>query len=118
MAAGDAAQASSEFQAKTQLATGTRRAGEAKREGDIVASDARAAMAAGGGSTTDPGAIQNLAKIKSEADYNALTALYEGQTGADISIYEGKTKKAASRTRALGTLLTGGASAYKAYKGL
>lgn len=117
LAAGDAAQKAAKFKAKTQKATGSRRAYEAGREGDIVASDARAAMAAGGGSTTDAGATKILGDIGAQADYNALSALYEGDTGADISIWEGKTQKSAAKTRALTTLLSGGAGMYKAYTG-
>jgi len=113
---GRAAQESKEFEAKTKMATGTRRAYEAKREGDIVESAARAAMAAGGGMATDPGAIEHLAKIKSQAEYSALSALYEGKTGAGIARYEGRVKRKASKTRALSTVLGGGAKIYSSYK--
>ena len=116
MAQGKAAGRAAEFKAKTETAAGTRQAAEAQRAGKIAESGTRAAMAAGGGVATDPGAIETLGKIKSEAEYNALSALYEGGTRADISRYEGKVKKKAARTKALSTILSGGAGMYKAYK--
>jgi len=114
---GEAAQKSARFKAKTQRAAGSHKAYEAGREGEILESNARAAMAAGGGSTTDAGATKVIGDIGAQSSYNALAALYEGETGADISLYEGETKKQASKTRALTTLLSGGAGIYKAYKG-
>ena len=115
-AEGDAAAGAKEFEAKTAMAKGTRKAFEAKREGDIVQSAARAAMAAGGGSASDASAIETLARIKQKAGYNALSALYEGEQAADISRYEGKIKKIAGRTRALSTTLSGFGKAFKSYK--
>jgi len=108
MQQGEAAQQAAEFRAKTQTAAGTRKAGEAKRAGDIVTSDARAAMAAGGGSASDPGAISTIGKIQSEAEYNALAALYEGETAADISIYEGERVMEQAQMQTLSTVLSGG----------
>lgn len=112
---GQAAEKAGKFKAKTQMAAGTRRAAEHKRAGDIVASDARAAMAASGGSASDAGAVETLGKIKAETDYNVLSALYEGEQAADISRYEGKIKKKAAYTRGLSTALSGGAKAFRSY---
>ncbi len=113
---GKTAEQVAKFKAKTAMARGTRGAAEATRAGDIVESDARAAMAAGGGSASDAGAIETLGKIKAESEYNALSALYEGRQEADLAIYEGKVKKKAARTRALSTAISGGAGMYKSYK--
>jgi len=115
---GKAAEAAAEFKAKTQRAAGTRKAYEAKRSGDIVASQARAAMAAGGGSASDPGAIETLGKIKSEAEYGSLAAMYEGETGAKISQYEGQIAKRQARMKTLSTVLSGGAKGAYAYNRL
>jgi len=68
-----------ERMATARYAKGTREAGEEKRQGDIVLSNARAAMAAGGGTTTDPAAIEAQGKIASEGEYNSLMAMYEGK---------------------------------------
>ena len=116
MAEGKAAEQAGAFKAKTSMAAGTRKAGEAKRAGDILESNIRAARAAGGGGF-DPGAIERIGKVGAETDYNVLSALYEGKTGADIAQYEGAVKKKASKTKALSTLLSGGAGMYKSYKG-
>jgi len=115
---GEAAQQAAEFKAKTQMAAGTRKAYEAKRSGDIVASQARAAMAAGGGAAADPGAIETLGKIKSEAEYGSLAAMYEGETGAKISKYEGEVAKRQARMRTLSTVLSGGAKGAYTYNRL
>ena len=113
---GSAAQSSKEFEAKTRTAAASRKAYMAGKEGDIIESRARAVMAAGGGSASDPGAIEQLAKIKSASEYNVLSALYEGETESDILKYEGKVKKKAGRTKALSTILSGGAKAYESFK--
>lgn len=104
------------YKAQTQRARGTRTAYEEKRRGEMVASDARAAMAAGGGTTTGAGAISTLGKIGTETDYNALAALYEGEEEARITMIEGKRQAKAAKRRGLSTLISGGAGIYKAYK--
>ena len=62
-----------------RYAQGTREAQEETRAGDIMISDARAAQAAGGGTTTDPAAIQTQASIASDAEYNSLMAMYDAK---------------------------------------
>jgi hypothetical protein len=114
---GEAIQAAKEFQAKTSYAAGTRKARETKRQGDILESGARAIMAAGGGSASDPGAIETTGKIGAETDYNALAAMYEGKTGADIARYEGRVAKQAAKRRQISTLLSGGSQAFLSYGG-
>lgn len=115
-AEGEAAEQAAEFKAKTSMAAGTRKAYEAGREGKRLESDVRAARAAGGGAY-DPGAVERQAKVGQEAEYNVLSALYEGETGADIARYEGEVKKKAAKTKGLSTMLSGGAGMYKSYKG-
>lgn len=66
--------------AKARYAQGTRDTQEALRQGRVLQSNARAAMAAGGGVTTDPGAIEQLAKLKDVTDYNALSQLFQAKT--------------------------------------
>jgi len=113
---GEAAEQAAELKAKTAMATSTREAAESKRAGEIVKSGARAAMAAGGGSAADPGAMETIGKIESEAQYNALTSLYEGQQTARLAEYEGRLKKKAAYTKGLSTILSGSASTYSAYQ--
>jgi hypothetical protein len=94
--------------AKARYAEGTRAAGETQRQGQRMLSDARAAMAAGGGTTTDAGAIEQQAKIQQATDYNALASLFEAETesdamkyGAAVKRYEGKAAKRAGFMSAL-----------------
>lgn len=100
--------------AKAEYARGTREAYESKRETDIAVSDARAAMGASGGTTTDEGAIEGLAKIESQGQYNALAALFDAKVDqdqlrleAESSRYEGSLAKSEGRRRALATVLSG-----------
>ena len=113
-AEGEAAEQAAAFKAKTQMATGSRRAYEAGRKGRILQSDIQAAQAASGGAV-DAGSIERMAKVGAETEYNVLSALYEGKQKATTARYEGKIKKKAAKKRALSTLLSGGASAYKSY---
>lgn len=96
--------------AKASEATGTRRAAEVRRQGDIVKSDTAAAMVAGGGVTSDVGAISTLADIEQVVDYNALSALYEGSARADDLDYAGKIAKKTGKTKAFGTALSSAGS--------
>lgn len=93
--------------ATAAFATGTRRAGEIRRQGDVLKSDAAAAMAAGGGVTDDVGAISTFAEIEQVVDYNALSALYEGETRAEDLRFAGKVAKSTSRAKAFSTVLSG-----------
>ena len=103
-------------QATARYAEGTREAYEERRRADIVSSNARAAMAASGGTTTDEGASEQLAKIGAEGDYNVLASLFDAkvdaqslQTRAAAADYEGKLARKESRFKALSTVI-GGAS--------
>jgi len=130
LAEGNAARSAGNFNAaqlqakgKAKYAEGTRRAFEASRQANITESNARAAMAGGGGSTTDAGASETLALIGAEGDYQALSALYEGKTeraGYDAQAHEekraGRAKQRGKKWKALSTLITGGSAAYESYK--
>lgn len=112
-----------EEQATARYARGTREAYEAKRAGDIMESRARAVMAAGGGLASDPQAIEQLGRIGAESEYEALTAMYEGETEAAglrrqaaARRYGGKMKKRAAKFKALSTAISGGSKAYESYK--
>lgn len=109
--------------ARRTYAAGTRAYDETKRQGDIAASNARARMAAGGGTTDDVSAIRDQAVIERETEYNALSALYDAQTQSEGQFYqaqarrqEGKNAKRAGNMKALATLISGGAKTYGAAK--
>jgi hypothetical protein len=65
--------------AKERLAKGSREAKEIGRQGQVMESDAIAAMG-GMGMVTDP---VLLAKIRAKSSYNALAALFEADVGSD-----------------------------------
>lgn len=113
-----------EKNAKRSYARGTREYAETIRVGDIAASNARARMAAGGGTTDDVSALRDQSVIGREAEYNALTALYDAQvtsegqsTQAAARRMEGRNAKRAGNIKALSTLLSGGAKVYGAAQG-
>ncbi|MCG7985066.1 MAG: hypothetical protein JAY90_20240 [Candidatus Thiodiazotropha lotti] len=102
-----------ERNAKARFAQGTRQAYEEQRQGRLMISNARAAMAGSGTSTTDAGATTQLANIKATADYNALSAVFGAKSEAQGIFekaqavrYEGKTKANAQRVKAVSTVLS------------
>lgn len=105
-------------QAKARYAQGTREAQEARRRADLMESNARAAMAGSGGVATDPGAIEQLSKIREVGDYNALAAMFEAESegkglrqAAKSRLHEGRLAKKTAFSTALGkamSLIPGG----------
>lgn len=111
-------------QAKAHFARGTQEAKIARRQGERAISDARAAMAASGGVSTDEQAIEQLAKLKTESDYNALAALYEAKSQAqgarrqaEARRFEGEQAASSARTRSLATVLKGAKDVFTAWPG-
>jgi propanediol dehydratase small subunit len=68
--------------AKARRAEATAEAGEERRKGRFVQSRAQAVAAASGGSLADPTIINIMGDLAADAEFNALTALYEGDTEA------------------------------------
>ena len=119
--AGTIKQRQLERSADASKARATRESAEIQRQGDLIKSDASAAMAASGGVTDDPGAIEQMTKIQQVVDYNALSAIYEGDVEAQqkryagkVARWEGKTAKQAKRLEAISTALSDASSAYAA----
>ena len=81
-----------ERNARALEAKGTRDAAEIRRQGKVLSSNARAAMAGAGGSASDAGAVEGLAKLKGATDYNALAALFESETKADEMTAKARAK--------------------------
>lgn len=69
-------------------ALGIREAGEERLRGDVMLSNAKAAMAGSGMVTTDVGAVEQLARIRDRSDYNALGAIYESRVDASKERYQ------------------------------
>ena len=94
-----------EKRANQEEAQGGREAIEIRRQGLVIQSDAKAAMAASGGVTDDVGAVKTLSDIHGVTNYNALAALFTAKETAQ------QTRDAAKAVRAGGRST---ASAYKA----
>lgn len=130
MAEGEAANKAARFeagqldqQAKAAVAQSSREAYEQSRVGARLASDARAAMAASGGTTTDAPALKQLGDIKAGTDYNVLATLYEGETKAEgikkqaaARRFEGKIAKRKGYAKALSSVLSNGPDIYSSFK--
>jgi hypothetical protein len=129
MAEGKSANRSARYEAEqydnlsqAARAKGSHVAYDDRRQGRVLESDARAAMAAGGGSASDAGALELLGKIGAETQYNSLAALFEGETEAqgykrkaDTRRYEGKLAKSAGKRKALSTVLGGASQIYSSW---
>jgi hypothetical protein len=64
---------------RNQYAADILQAREVRREGDRLISDARAAIAASGGVTTDAGSIDILSKLDRDIEYNRMATLYDAE---------------------------------------
>ena len=87
-----------------------------------AAAKAQALMAAGGGTATDPTAMDIAGDIAGETEYNALMALSDGETrarqleyGGALARYDGQQAKQSSRWKAGTTLLGSGVSMLDKY---
>lgn len=128
---GNAAKASADFQAAQQeqqagqqRAAAQRQAIEQRRQSRVLESRARAVAGASGAGVGDPTVVNELADIKNVGEFNALTALFQGEesaTGLEMAAEsarrEGAASRQASRINAAGTLIGGAASFYDRYGG-
>lgn len=106
-----------ERQAGQELAVSQRQAEQARRESRYAQSRAQAVAAASGAGATDPTVVNLIGGIEKEGEYNALTALYNGQqnadalrTGGSIKRQTGKAYRSAGNTNAFATVLSGASS--------
>lgn len=104
------------------LASSQRDALTEQQKATLVGSSATAQLAAGGGGAADPTSINILANIKGQGNYNALSALYEGQeknrqyqTQANTDTTQASDALKAGWINAFGTILKGGTSMYDKY---
>ncbi len=103
-----------ERNANAAAADSQRDAIKARREARYAESRARALAAAGGGDASDPTVVRLIEGIQDEGEYNALTALYNGQsqynsmnTAAKVVRGTGKAARNAGKTGAFSTVLSG-----------
>jgi len=124
-AAGRAAELSSrqyERNARQELLAGERTAKEIKRQGEVIQSDTKAAMAASGGTTTDVNAVKTQAEIEQVVDYNALAAIYESEESAKDDLFAAKVVRAGgqaaqktAKTSQIATVLGGASDVFSIY---
>ncbi len=102
-------------QGTEKLAAGTRKSGEAARKGAKVESDARAAMAGGGGGF-DAGSAEIIGGIGAKTEYNVLSALYEGEEGYAQGQHAARMAKYRAKQKMLSTALSGGSQMMSSYQ--
>lgn len=112
---GKAAEMAAKYEAKQldeaaadRIATGTYEAAEEKRIMEKNLSDMQAQMAAGGGTTTSAGAIEQQVKVQMIGQSNAVTAMYNRKKEAydlhrkaQARRWEGKVAKKSAIARGL-----------------
>jgi len=126
--AGKAANASAKFQAAQmeqragqERASSQRVALEERRRAGIAMSNAQAAAASSGGGATDPTVLNITGDIAKQGEYNALSALFEGeerarglQLQASSTRMEGKQAKRAGMVSGVSTIIGGSGNALMA----
>lgn len=107
-----------------QFAASQRSAFQERRKTDYTLSRAQAVAASSGGGATDPTVVNLEGGIKAQGEYNAMTALYQGQeaerqanTQAGLDLYQGKQAQKAGYIKGATTLLSGGSSLFDKYGG-
>lgn len=114
--AGKAANNSAKFQAAQleqqagqEKATSQRVAIEERRRSDIAISDATAAAAASGGGATDPTVLNIQGGLAEQGEYNALSALFQGDDrAAGLKLQAASARSQGKQAKRAG--LIGGAS--------
>jgi hypothetical protein len=106
-----------EQNAGQEIAASTVSAEEERRKSALIASRAIAVAAASGGGTLDPTVVKILQGVASEGALASATQLYNGaekarglREQAKATRYSGASARAAGKTKALSTLLTGAQS--------
>jgi len=129
LAQGEAAGNAAAFKAKQDVIAGNQAAGaserqafQERRQGALILSRAIAVASGSGAGAGDPTVVDITGRIGAQTDYNAMTALYEGQqarqdynTQAQETKWEGQQAKTAGYLEAGGQLLSGASSLYDKY---
>jgi hypothetical protein len=110
--------------AERTLEDGRKRARETRRQKEIYLSNARAAQAGLGGTTTDAGALGDLGRIGGIFEYNAMEELYGANLDANAMgaqaharEFEGRMAKRTGTVGAVTTLASAATSIYTAGAG-
>jgi hypothetical protein len=122
--ASDAAAGELNMEGGQAIAQGIQGAEAARLRGKYVASNARGLTAASGLTTTGTSAVANEGQIRGQAEYDALSAIYSGQSRAQDLEFRAanlRSEAGAQRTGAwlsgISTIFSGGASWYDKYGG-
>jgi len=109
-------------EANATEAASQRTASEQRRQAGIINSRVQALAAGSGASATDPTVLNIEGNIAKEGEYNALTALYNGDTQAGSMRAEavnvqksGANAASAGSMNAFSTILSRGSSLYDKY---
>jgi hypothetical protein len=121
-AALDASAGQLQMEGTQAAAEGIQGAEAARLRGRYIASNARGLTAASGLTTTGTSAIANEGQIRGQAEYDALSATYSGQSKAQDLEFRAATLRSeagAQRTAAwmsgISTIFDGGTSWYQKY---
>lgn len=109
-------------QAGQERAAAQRTAIEQRRQAGLANSRVKALAAASGGGATDPSVINIETANAGAGEYNALSALYQGEEkarglemGAGARLYEGSQAKRAGLIKGGSGLLSAGSSMFEKY---
>jgi hypothetical protein len=118
----DASAGQLQMESGQAVAEGIQGAEAARLRGAYVASNARGLTAASGLTTTGTSAIANEGRIRGQAEYDALSAIYSGQSKAqDLEFRaatlssEGSADRTAGWLSGASTILSGAGSWYEKY---
>lgn len=121
------------YRAGQERAVSQQAAEQERRKARLAVSRGRAVAASGGGGVTDPTVMDILGALRGEGEYNAKSALYEGEeaakglenqanavmAGADVQSaaanYKAKYMRRSGYLSAAGNLLHGSTSFYEKY---
>lgn len=105
-------------EAGQSVAAGIQGAQQQRRKGAYVASQAQARIAASGLTTTSGSAVNTIGDIRGQGEYNALTALYQGEDRGSELNYRAATARSegqAAETAGVINAAAGGMSFYNKY---
>jgi len=110
VAANNAAQFEAEQQeerGKEEFAAAQRDAQQKRREGELVMSRQRALAAAGGDSLDSPTIVRLMTDTAADADYNARTAMYGGESRRRGLYDQASATRRSGRASLLGSVFSG-----------
>lgn len=110
-------------------ASSQRVAASDRLKGELLGSKTLAAAAASGGGAADPTVLKVLADIAGRSEFNALSALYSGETAArgleqqgrlaryegNVAAFSGRVQRGVLRQKGISTIAKGADTLYRRY---